>query len=164
MVRRSAIDTVGGYDESLSYEDEDMWLRLSFRYHFGYLPAALVRYRWLSTAMSNSPAIQPRIHESYTKILRKWLDAGLHVEMRLLVLDGLLRNGAMQLSLRDSVGARETFMTVVNNESRPQRRLLARVALLPGASIVAPALRRFYRGIKKLRKRRAPPVPSLRRQ
>jgi hypothetical protein len=54
--------------------------------------------------MSNSPAIQPRIHKSYTKILRKWLDAGLHVEMRLLVLDGLLRNGAMQLSLRDSAG------------------------------------------------------------
>lgn len=154
MVRRSAIDTVGGYDESLSYEDEDMWLRLSSRYHFTYLPGALVRYRWLSSAMSNNPAIQPRIHNSYTKILRKWLDAGLDVEMRLLVLDGLLRNGAMQLSLRDNVGARETFMTVVNNESRPQQRLLARVAMLPGVTVVAPVLRRFYSGIKKRARRR----------
>jgi hypothetical protein len=134
-----------------------MWLRLSSRYHFTYLSGALVRYRWLSSAMSNSPTIQPRIRESHTKILRKWLDAGLDVEMRLLVLDGLLRNGAMQLSLRESVGARETFMTVVNNESRPQRRLLARVAMLPGASIVAPALQRFYSGIKKRAHRRYPP-------
>jgi glycosyltransferase involved in cell wall biosynthesis len=150
MVRRSAIDNVGGYDESLSYEDLDMWLRLSFRCHFVHLPGALVRYRQHSDSMSDSPHIQPRIHASYTKILRKWLDAGLDQELKLLTLDQLLINGAMQLSLRDSAGARETFMTVVNNDSRPRRRLLARIAMLPGASSAAPALRRVYRGIKKL--------------
>jgi glycosyltransferase involved in cell wall biosynthesis len=153
MVRRSAIDTVGGYDETLSYEDLDMWLRLSFRYQFAYLPGALVRYRSLSSAMSNNPQIQPRIHQSYTKILWKWLDAGLHEKPQLLVLDQLFLNGTMQLSLQDSVGARETFITVVNRDSRPQRRFLARIALLPGATRAAPGLRQIYRGIKKLRKR-----------
>jgi glycosyltransferase involved in cell wall biosynthesis len=153
MVRRSAIDSVGGYDESLSYEDLDMWLRLSFRYQFVYLPGALVRYRWLSSSMSNSPHIQLPIHNSYTKILRKWLDAGLHEKMQLIVLDELFRNGAMQLTLQDTVGARETFMAVVNNDSRPQRRLLSRIAMLPGASSAAPEFRKLYRGIKNLSKR-----------
>jgi glycosyltransferase involved in cell wall biosynthesis len=153
MVRRSAIDSVGGYDESLAYEDLDMWLRLSFRYQFAFLPGALVRYRQLPSAMSNSPHIQPRIHRSYTKILQKWLDAGLGEDLQLLVFDQLIINGLMQLSLRDSMGARETFMTVVGHDARVQRRFLARIAMLPGASSVAPKTRQVYRAIKKLRKR-----------
>jgi glycosyltransferase involved in cell wall biosynthesis len=153
MVRRSAIDSVGGYDESLSFEDLDMWLRLSFRYRFACLPEALVRYRELSSAMSNNPLIQPRIHRSYTKILQKWLNAGLGEDLQLLVFDQFFINGLMQLSLRDSMGAQETFTTVVNRDPRAQRRFLARISMLPGASSVAPKLRQFYRGIKKLRRR-----------
>src|SRR3954451_11723583 len=38
MVRRSAIAEVGGYDESLFFEDFDMWLRLSRSFSFVYLP------------------------------------------------------------------------------------------------------------------------------
>jgi glycosyltransferase involved in cell wall biosynthesis len=153
MVRRSAIDTVGGYDESLSFEDLDMWLRLSFRYRFVYLPGALVRYRQHSGSMSDGPQFQPRIHKSYTKILKKWLDAGLDEELKRLTLDQLLINAAMQLSLQDSVGARRTLMTVVKNDPRLRRRALARIAMSPGASSAAPGLRRGYRGIKKLSKR-----------
>jgi glycosyltransferase involved in cell wall biosynthesis len=153
MVRRSAIDTVGGYDETLSFEDLDMWLRLSFRYQFALLPGSLVRYRKLSSSMSNNPRIQMRMLRSYTKILWKWLDAGLCEKLRLLVLDQLLLNGTRQLSLQDSVGARETFMTVVNHDSRPQRRLLARIAMLPGVSRITPGFFQLCRGIKNLGKR-----------
>src|SRR5438270_5903624 len=35
LIRREAIVSVGGYDEQLSYEDYDMWLRLSQRFRFG---------------------------------------------------------------------------------------------------------------------------------
>ena len=62
MLRRSAIADVGGYDESLFYEDFDMWLRLSFRFHFTYLPGRLVRYRALESSMSQQP-LQPAADE-----------------------------------------------------------------------------------------------------
>ena len=46
-VRRSAIAAVGGYDERLSYEDFDMWLKLAQRFEFDFVPATLARYRVL---------------------------------------------------------------------------------------------------------------------
>src|SRR5689334_9319398 len=45
MVRRSAIAAVGGYDENLFFEDFDMWLRLSRRFHFAYLPGQVISLR-----------------------------------------------------------------------------------------------------------------------
>ena len=38
MVRRSALAEVGSYDESLAYEDDDMWLRLADRFEFRFCP------------------------------------------------------------------------------------------------------------------------------
>jgi glycosyltransferase involved in cell wall biosynthesis len=151
MVRKSAIAAVGGYDESLFYEDVDMWLRLSFRFDFVYLPGQLVRYRTLENSMSNSPPNQPLIHKCYTQILMKWLDADLDQSTHLQVLHELLRNGAMQLVFGDARGARETFVTVAAKDPRPARRLLARAAMLPGAYLGARAFRkliRLRRGLK----------------
>jgi glycosyltransferase involved in cell wall biosynthesis len=153
MVRRSAIAAVGGYDESLFYEDVDMWLRLASRFQYGYVPGRLVRYRVLANSMSNTPRNQPAIHRSFTLILHKWLDAGLKERTRRLVLHELLRNGAMQLHVRDIAGARETFATVAARDPRPARRLLARAATLPGAYLGATPFRLLYRGWKNFRKR-----------
>jgi glycosyltransferase involved in cell wall biosynthesis len=145
MMRKSAIAAVGGYDESLFYEDIDMWLRLSFRFDFVHLPGQLVRYRTLESSMSNSPPNQPLIHKSHTQILMKWLDADLDAETHLQVLHELLRNGAMQLVFRDTSGARKTLGIVSDRDPRPARRLLARLAMLPGASSGARAVRRLVR-------------------
>ena len=133
MLRRSAIAEVGGYDESLFYEDFDMWLRLSFRFHFTYLPGRLVRYRAHESSMSRSRPNQRLMNKTRTHILTKWLNAGLDDERRRVVLNTLMRNGATQLEHRDLAGARETFNLVMAADSRPHRRLLARAAMLPGA-------------------------------
>ena len=45
LVRRSCWDAVGRYDESLAYEDWDMWLRIARRYRFAFLPEITARYR-----------------------------------------------------------------------------------------------------------------------
>lgn len=145
MVRRSAIAAVGGYDESLVYEDLDMWLRLSFRFDFVYLPGLLVRKRIHPDAMSSSRPLRPRLHRSYSRILAKWMDAGLDGETHRLVLDALLRNGASLLYLKDIAAAREAFRAVSAVELRPLRRLLARLGMLPGASAVVRWLSPFYR-------------------
>ncbi|MCB2408505.1 glycosyltransferase [Hymenobacter sp. BT178] len=45
LMRRSCFDKVGLYDESLPFEDWDMWLRLSREYKFVYSPKVSARYR-----------------------------------------------------------------------------------------------------------------------
>lgn len=45
MIRRSLLDELGGYDESLTYEDFDLWVRAARVTQFAYLPEALVKRR-----------------------------------------------------------------------------------------------------------------------
>ena len=54
MFRRSVIEALGGYDETLSYEDFDFWIRSSriFKYH--YEPLVLVKKRKLKNSLSQS--------------------------------------------------------------------------------------------------------------
>ena len=66
LIRRECLATVGPYDESLAYEDWDMWLRIARHYEFAFTPGIHVRYRvhpkslsqrlpdqrWWSTEMS----------------------------------------------------------------------------------------------------------------
>ena len=72
MTRRSAVQSVGGHDESLVFEDWDMWLRLADRYEFRYLPGVLVNYRMLASSVSRSPLFASRMLESSAHIMMKW--------------------------------------------------------------------------------------------
>lgn len=45
LTRRSCFEAVGPYDESLVYEDWDMWLRLSRKFEFLYQPEVTAQYR-----------------------------------------------------------------------------------------------------------------------
>lgn len=47
MMRRAVLESMGGYDEALSYEDFDFWVRSSRNYHYLYLPEPLVKRRFL---------------------------------------------------------------------------------------------------------------------
>lgn len=54
LVRRDAIDAVGGFDESLTMSiDYDLWLRISLQWDFFYLPEILVDYRIWEGQMSH---------------------------------------------------------------------------------------------------------------
>jgi glycosyltransferase involved in cell wall biosynthesis len=153
MVRKSAIAAVGGYDESLFYEDFDMWLRLSRRFRFVYLPGRLVRFRRHSASMSNNPRNSPLMLESRTRILVKWLDGNLDRAIRNLVLDSLFWAAILQLHFQDLTGARKTLRVVSAAERRPARRWAARVAMLPGAGVAARFLLPAYRRYLALRGR-----------
>jgi glycosyltransferase involved in cell wall biosynthesis len=72
MARRAALEEVGGFDESLFYEDYDMWLRLADRYEFRFVPGLLVNYRILATSMSRNPAHATAMRESRARVLLKW--------------------------------------------------------------------------------------------
>lgn len=79
LIRRQALLDVGGYDERLTYEDYDMWLRLAARYDFVYCPAVLARYRIVATSLVRTVFFKPTAqhHLTLCLICQKWLPSGL---------------------------------------------------------------------------------------
>jgi glycosyltransferase involved in cell wall biosynthesis len=53
LVRRQSLLAVGPYDESLSFEDWDMWLRIAQRYRFAYSSVPVSRYRIVATSLDH---------------------------------------------------------------------------------------------------------------
>jgi glycosyltransferase involved in cell wall biosynthesis len=74
MIRRKCLEQVGHYDESLAYEDWDMWLRLSQRFEFLFCPEPLACYRLVGTSMVRT--MMPAILESSARICVKLLESG----------------------------------------------------------------------------------------
>jgi glycosyltransferase involved in cell wall biosynthesis len=64
MVRRTTLDEVGLFDESVRISDRDMWQRLSLRHSFGYIDEPLVCIRKHSTNMSSkrSMMVESQVH------------------------------------------------------------------------------------------------------
>ncbi len=52
MFRKAMLDSLGGYDESLAFEDFDLWIRASRNFKFIYSPAVLVKKREVMSSMS----------------------------------------------------------------------------------------------------------------
>jgi len=71
MMVTKAVRDIGGYDESLSFEDWDMWLRLSRKYSIKFSNFISVKYRVLSTSAWNSRGV--RFYESSIRTLVKHL-------------------------------------------------------------------------------------------
>ena len=53
MYRAETVRSLGGYDESLTYEDFDFWIRSSRRYYYDYTPEVLVKKRVVRRSMSD---------------------------------------------------------------------------------------------------------------
>ena len=76
MVKKSVFEQLGYYDETLAYEDLDLWIRASRVFEFEYIPDLLVKKRILTTSLSayftqkKNPRTK-RLHESTLKILYK---------------------------------------------------------------------------------------------
>jgi glycosyltransferase involved in cell wall biosynthesis len=54
MLRSALVREVGGYDESLTFDDYDMWMRLLGRYTLVYDPTIVVDYRVLAQSLSRN--------------------------------------------------------------------------------------------------------------
>ena len=54
MIKKKVFDDIGGYDESLAYEDFDFWVRSSRIYKYGFLNESLTKVRKTDYSMSTS--------------------------------------------------------------------------------------------------------------
>lgn len=53
MFTHAVFKELGGYDETLAYEDFDFWIRSSRKYHYVYTPLVLVKKRKVAGSLSN---------------------------------------------------------------------------------------------------------------
>ncbi len=53
LMRRNVFEELGGYDESLRYEDFDFWIRSSRKFGYAYTPEVLVKKRIVPQAKSS---------------------------------------------------------------------------------------------------------------
>lgn len=77
MFRRSVIDHLHGYDENLSYEDFDFWIRSSRYYLYCYTPEVLVKKRVVSGSKS----------EKQTKLFSRHMETTFHVCRKIMLLN-----------------------------------------------------------------------------
>lgn len=66
MFRRSVMEKLGGYDESLTYEDFDFWIRSSRHFKYFYDPQVLVKKRKLEDSLSRKQFKIWNIHNAST--------------------------------------------------------------------------------------------------
>lgn len=84
LIRTSALREIGGYDESLRFEDWDAWLRLASKGHrFVLSDEKLVRYRQLESSLMRSLERTPEYRLEEIKILRKYIGHSTAVDREL---------------------------------------------------------------------------------
>ncbi|MFY0686969.1 MAG: glycosyltransferase family 2 protein [Cyclobacteriaceae bacterium] len=66
MMRREVFEVLSGYDETLSYEDFDFWIRSSRTFLYGYQPEVLVSKRILKKSLSQSQSKFANKHQKST--------------------------------------------------------------------------------------------------
>lgn len=54
MVKRKLLNEFGGYNESLAYEDLDLWIKTSRKYEIQYIDQVLIKRRELQNSLGNS--------------------------------------------------------------------------------------------------------------
>jgi glycosyltransferase involved in cell wall biosynthesis len=76
MIKREVLEELGGYDETLGFEDLDIWIRASRKYPFFFIDEILVKRRELSTSLGNQFYIKNnaktrRLNNSTYQIIKK---------------------------------------------------------------------------------------------
>ena len=77
MMRRSALEEIGNFDESLPQaHDYDLWFRFLRHYSCGFLEEPLLAYRWHGENMSQNPieACSLIVQERAKRLFPEWLN------------------------------------------------------------------------------------------
>lgn len=69
MFRKELIDELSGYDEQLSYEDFDLWIRSARKWKYCYIPKALIKRRILPKSLSAKQFSIGSLHQRSTYLI-----------------------------------------------------------------------------------------------
>lgn len=89
MMKRSQFELLGGYDETLFFEDLDYWFRLSRRYKIRFVDVFLVKKRVvahsLGTQIGERDILTKKLHSSLYKIFNNAIDCNNRAENKKLL-------------------------------------------------------------------------------
>lgn len=149
LVRRQAMKAVGTYDESLSFEDTDMWLRIASRFEIMFSEYVSMSYRLVPTSLTNQifagGPLQAEYYNSMLTIYNKWRD---HVSLE--DHDFIVRKQGDLAWLRCAMGERRGMLEYLTRALRahPTLRNLAR--LVVAATRISPAVRRMSAVVRQI--------------
>ena len=122
LIRRSCYDRVGYYDEKLSYEDWDMWLRVAQQYKFVPSDKVSAKYRVVPTSLLRTLLTEKKMemHRSQFMIYAKWLECGaLCKGQKTMLLERL--NGITERMYESAWGGRSLYLwTLFRHDRRPR--------------------------------------------
>lgn len=74
MFRRQVLARMGGYDESLSYEDFDFWVRSARKWHYAFLDYRGMHVRRLRNSLGQRQYLagDRQLHTTYRVLLKAW--------------------------------------------------------------------------------------------
>jgi glycosyltransferase involved in cell wall biosynthesis len=128
IIRRTALESVGPYDEQLIYEDWDMWLRIAERFEFTFVERVSATYRIVSTSMMRT-VLLANVSErlvSFARILEKVLRSHrLLPTERAQLRRSMLRKGESLYRLGDRRARRVFGLAVVRHHQARALALLA---------------------------------------
>jgi glycosyltransferase involved in cell wall biosynthesis len=150
MSRRDIVEAVGGYDESLFYEDYDMWLRVADRHEFRFVPGEVVNYRWSRKSMSRNTRYTARMYASSARLLMKWE----HRDPRTAA---IVHRRAWPLACRafayDPTLGREALRVAAGTHPSTAQRATIAAAAIPGADRAAKGAFDVYDAVDRRRRR-----------
>lgn len=149
MLRTSAVRLVGEYDETLAYEDWDMWLRLSERFLMAFVPERLARYRIVQGSLVRTLFVEgvpsPDAHATHCAMAVKQLRSRKHgARARLLWRARLLHHAKELYAIGDRRAARYLRRAATEQHDSRARTMLLAVAAsvgIPAAPVLATARR-----------------------
>ena len=133
LMRRACLESLGGYDETLTYEDFDFWVRASREWQFLYLDEVTTRKRKHPRQMS---ARAYRRHDPYLdstiKVCEKALDLSRNAAEREALAVRLRSELRQALRYRHAAQARQLYALLgLTGHRRAFDRLLGAAARLP---------------------------------
>jgi glycosyltransferase involved in cell wall biosynthesis len=134
MFRRSILDTIGGWDESLVADDYDFLLRVAAaNFEFLYLPRVVANYRWYGDSMTGSRAAA--LADGRIIALRKLLGRDPETDRAILTRIHGLAMALHSLSYDPSATRRHLWFVMRREPSRRIARALGEsyLSLRPGA-------------------------------
>lgn len=149
MLRMAAVREVGEYDETLAYEDWDMWLRLSERFLMAFIPERLARYRIVQGSLVRTLFVEgvpsPDAHATHCAMAIKQLRSRKHgARARLLWRARLLHHAKELYVIGDARAARFLRRAAAEQHDTRGRTMLLAVAAsvgIPAAPVLATARR-----------------------
>lgn len=164
MMRRGVLATVGTFDESLAYEDWDMWLRIAEHHPFGFVPKPLARYRIVQHSLFRTLFVAggqtTAASATHCEMARRLLAMDrLDVPTRRLWEQRLWENAYRLRAAKDARAAK--YLTLARQQARVTRARDAVVRILVAIGIPPGFLSRLVRGLRTVTgtRRTSPTTP-----